>query len=160
VNPAMDDDELMAEVRAAFTTFDAVPEPVLAAGRGAIARRVPAAVPADLIVDSHGALSGRRPGHLPRRAAALRGTSRLLTFKGADLAVEVEVTGTGRDLEIVGRLSPALPAHVRIRHLDGELTARVDRSGHFIVPGVPAGLMSLVFRLPDATSIVTSWVRL
>ena len=141
------DEELMAEVRAALITLEPVPERVLAAARAAIAWREHAA-PADLVADS-------RP-----TAAGLRGTSRLLTFKGADLAVEIEVTRAGPDREIVGRLSPPAPAHVRVRHQDGELPARADRTGHFIVPRVPAGLTSLVFRLPDATSIVTSWVRL
>jgi hypothetical protein len=157
VNPTGSDGELMAEVRAALTAFEPVPEHVLAAARAAIASYEPGATPADLIADSH-ATTGAAIG--AAAAMRLRGASRLLTFEGADLAVEIEVTGAGRDREIVGRLSPPAPAHVRVRHPGGELTARADRTGHFIVPRVPAGLMSLVFRLPDATSIVTSWVRL
>lgn len=148
MNPAMDDDALLAEVRAAVTAADPVPERVLAAGEAAIACRVPAAVPADLVADSRPATAG------------LRGGSRLLTFDGAGLAVEIEVTGDGRDRELTGRLFPPVPAQVRVRHPGGELRARADRTGHFVVPGVPAGLTSLVFRLPDATSIVTSWVHL
>jgi hypothetical protein len=147
---ATGDEELMAEVRAAFAALEPVPERVLAAARAAIAWREPAAAPADLVADSHSRAT----------TAGLRGASRLLTFEGAGLVVEIEVTGAGRDREIVGRLSPPAPAHVRIRRPGGELTARADESGHFIVPRVPAGLMSMVFRLPDATSIVTSWVRL
>ncbi|MBC6462387.1 hypothetical protein [Actinomadura sp. HBU206391] len=141
------EEELMAEVRAAFAALEPLPEGVLAAGRATLAWRMPDATLAELVTDS---LSG---------APGVRGTSRLLTFGGADLEVEVEVSGAGRDLELVGRLSPPAPAQVRVRHLSGELTARVDRTGHFIVSGVPSGLLSLVFRLPDAGSIVTSWVR-
>lgn len=142
-----DDEALMAEVRAAFAAFDPVPAPVLAAGRSALAWREPDAALAELLADSGTGAPG------------VRGTSRLLTFGGVDLAVDVEVNGAGPDRDIVGRLSPPAPALVRVRHPLGELTARADRAGHFIVPGVPAGLVSLVFRLPDATSIVTSWVR-
>jgi hypothetical protein len=141
------DEELMVDVRAAFDAFEPVPERVLAAGRATLARREPGATLAELVADSRSGAPG------------VRGASRLLAFDGAGLAVEVEVSGAGRDVELVGRLSPPAPAHVRVRHPGGELTARVDRAGHFIVPGVPPGLVSLVFRLPDATSIVTSWVR-
>lgn len=146
----------MAEVRAAFAVLDPVPESVLAAAREAISWREPDARQAELVVDSH-AVS---PGGHTQALSGVRGTSRSLTFDGPDLAVEIEVNGTGQDREIVGRLSPPAPAQVRIRHPGGEVTARVDRAGHFLVPGVPAGLVSLVFRLPDTTSIVTSWVRL
>ena len=148
MNPAMDDDELLAEVRAAFSAVDPVPDRVLAAGEAAIAWRVPAAIPIELIADSRPATAG------------LRGGSRLLTFDGAGLTVEIEVTGAGRDRELAGRLRPPAPAQVRVRQPGGELRARADRTGHFVVPRVPTGLTSLVFRLPDATSIVTSWVRL
>jgi hypothetical protein len=141
------DEELMGYVRAAFAAFEPVPERVLAAGRATLAWREPDAALADLVADSRSGAGG------------VRGSSRLLTFDGTDHAVEVEVSGAGRDVELVGRLSPPAPAHVRVRHLGGELTARADAAGHFIVPGVPPGLVSLVFRLPDATRIVTSWVR-
>jgi hypothetical protein len=142
-----DDEALMDEVRAAFLIFDPVPEAVLASGRAAFAWREPDAAQARLVADS-------------TAAAGIRGASRLLTFDGTDLTVQIEVNGRGPDRELVGRLSPPAPAHVRIRHLGGELTARVDPAGHFIAAGVPTGLVSLVFRLPNATSIVTSWVRI
>lgn len=148
MNPAADDDALLADVRAAFDALEPVPEHVLAAARAAFTWREPAAVPVALVADSQAT------------GAGLRGTSRLLTFTGSGLAVEVEVTGAGPDREVVGRLSPPVPAQVRVRHPGGELRARVDRTGHFVVPSVPTGLMSLVFRLPDASSIITSWVRL
>ncbi|MCW2903256.1 MAG: hypothetical protein JWO67_5521 [Streptosporangiaceae bacterium] len=141
------DEELMDEVRAAFAALDPVPALVLAAGREAIRWREPDAALAVLAGESRTGVAG------------VRGASHLLTFEGGHLVVEIEVNGTGADRELVGRLSPPAPAHVRVRHFGGELTARVDRAGHFIVSGVPSGLVSLVFRLPNASSIVTSWVR-
>jgi hypothetical protein len=142
------DEELMAQVREAFGALEPVPADVLAAGRAAFAFQEPGAALADLTGD-HGAA-----------AAGVRSGSRLLTFAGPDVEVEIEVTGSGADRELVGRLAPPGPAHIRVRHPDGELAARADRTGHFAVSAVPTGLISLVFRLPDATSIVTSWVRL
>jgi hypothetical protein len=144
----MTDEELMAAVQQAFAELDPVPAEVLAAGRAAFDCREPGAALADLTAD-HGAA-----------AAGVRSGARLLTFAGPDAEVEIEVTGSGADREIAGRLEPPGPARIRVRHPDGEVVARADRTGHFAVSAVPAGLVSLVFRLPDATSIVTSWVRL
>lgn len=142
----MTDEELMTEVRAAFAVLDPVPEAVLSAAREALSWRNPNAALLELVADA-------------RAAAGARGTSRLLSFGGADLAVDIEVSAEGTARELVGRLSPPAPAHVRVRHAGGELTCRAEPTGHFIVTDVPAGLVSLVFRLPDATAIVTSWVR-
>jgi hypothetical protein len=142
------DEELMARVREVFGALEPVPVEVFAAGRAAFAHREPGAALADLTGDHEAAAAGVRSG------------SRLLTFAGPDAEVEIEVTGSGTDREISGRLAPPGPARIRVRHSDGELAALADRTGHFAVSAVPAGLISLVFRLPDATSIVTSWVRL
>jgi hypothetical protein len=143
-----EEEELLARVREAFVQLEPVPAEVLATGRAAFACREPGAALADLTGDHDAAAAGVRSG------------SRLLTFAGPDAEVEIEVTGSGADREIAGRLAPAGPARIRVRHPDGELAARADRTGHFAVSAVPAGLISLVFLLPDATSIVTSWVRL
>jgi hypothetical protein len=142
------DEELMARVQEAFAELEPVPAEALAAGRAAFACREPGATLADLTADHDAA------------AAGVRSSSRLLTFAGPDAEVEIEVTGSGADREIAGRLVPPCPARIRVRHPDGEVATRADRTGHFAVSAVPAGLVSLVFRLPDATSIVTSWVRL
>ncbi|MFC4052267.1 hypothetical protein ACFOY4_21500 [Actinomadura syzygii] len=151
----MNDDELMAGVRGAFETLDPVPDEVLAAARAAFALRVPSATLAELSHDRAG-----------QTAAGVRGTAgRVLTFACPDgtVEVEVEVAAHGRDRELTGRLVPPSAALVRVRHLelppDG-ITARAESAGLFCLPGVPAGLASLVFHLDDGTSIVTSWVRL
>lgn len=145
----MTDDELMATVRATFQAYEPVPVPVLAAASAAFRWRDAEASLARLTDDSR------------RLPAGLRGgASRLLTFSGTDLSVEIEVTGAGRAREIAGQLLPPVPAQVWARHPDGELTTRADAVGQFVVSDVPPGLVSLLFQLPDATSIVTSWIRL
>ncbi|KAB2346495.1 hypothetical protein [Actinomadura rudentiformis] len=150
----MNEDELLVRLRAAFQALDPIPEDVLAAGRSAITWRRPDAALAEL-ADDH-----NRP--LP---AGVRGvTTRLLTFAGTELSVEIEVTGTERsNRELTGRLVPACDAHVRVRHLTyahDVLSTRTDKAGQFVLPRVPEGLVSLEFHLSDATSVVTSWVRL
>ncbi|MFI0448635.1 hypothetical protein [Actinomadura sp. 6N118] len=150
----MNEDKLLAALRAAFQALDPIPEDVLAAGRSAITWRRSDAALVEL-ADDH-----NRP--LP---TGVRGvTTRLLTFAGTELSVEIEVTGTDRATrELTGRLVPACGAHVRVRHLTHAhevLSARTDKAGQFVLPQVPEGLVSLEFRLSDATSVVTSWVRL
>jgi hypothetical protein len=47
-----------------------------------------------------------------------------------------------------------------VRHSGGELLSHTDAAGQFVAGGVPRGPVSLIFRLPDGVSVVTSWVRL
>ena len=147
-----DDEILLARLRDAFAAVDPIPEDVRAAARAAFGWHRPGTALAELTADSaEGAPAGiRGPGE---------DGPRLLVFTGPDVAVEIEVTGDGAEREIVGRLAPPAPADIAVRHASGEVAARTDPAGHFVVPVVPAGPVSLVFLLTDATSIVTSWVR-
>ena len=146
----MNDDELMAGVRDAFTLLDPVPADVLAAGRAALGRRVPAAALAELSLERGGAARGTRGA-----------TARTLTFTCPDATVEVDVAGAGRFREMSGRIVPAA-ASVVVRHRDVRPDppgVRVEPGGLFCLPDVPAGLVSLVFRLDGGATVVTSWVH-
>jgi hypothetical protein len=144
------DAELLKLVRTAFQVYEPLPEGVLADARAAFRRRAAGAALARLTRDG---LDGALP--------ALRGgDARLLTFAGGGLTVEVEVTGAGQVYQLAGQLLPPADARVLVRHTDGELDGRAGPAGQFVVDGVPAGLISLLFRLPDASSVVTSWIRL
>lgn len=149
----MNDDELMAGIRSAFEVLDPVPAEVLAAARAAIAWRTPSALLAEPVQE-----------RAARPAAGVRGgAARVLTFACAAATVEIEVWEHGPEREITGRLVPASPGTVRVRHRDlppDGVTARAETAGMFWVPSVPEGLVSLALRLDDGTSIVTSWVRL
>lgn len=146
-----DDETLLRRIGELYEAIDPVPEQVPAAARAAYGRRRGDAVLVELTADS--------AEHAP---AGIRGPDgpRLLVFTGPEVAVEIEVSGEGTDREIVGRLAPPARAEVAVRHAGGELATRTDGAGHFVVPAVPAGPISLVFQLADASSIVTSWVRL
>jgi hypothetical protein len=141
----MTDDDLLARIRAAFNELDPVPEDTMSAARAAIRWRDPDAALA--------ALTDDLPVPAGVRSSA---PARLLTFTGPGVTVELEVTRHA----LTGRLTPPATARIHLRHPGGELTTRADRTGRFTLPAVPPGLVSLVFHLPDATSIVTSWVRL
>lgn len=149
----MNDDELMSGVRDAFEALDPVPADVLAAARASIAWRTPSAELAELAHD-----------RAVRAAAGVRGAAgRTLTFACPGRAVEIEVAEHGREREITGRLVPSAAAVVQVRHRDlppDGITAHAEPAGLFRVPRVPQGVVSLVFRLEDGSSIVTSWIRL
>lgn len=148
----MNDEELMAGARAAFDVLDPVPEGVLAAARSALAWRTPAAELAEL----------RRDGAVRPAAGVRGGSGRSLAFGCPRSAVEIEVTGDGRHREITGRLVPPASAEIVVRHGGdpaGRPAGRTGPGGMFCLPHVPEGLVSLLFRLPDGSSVVTSWVR-
>lgn len=135
------DDELCALLRGLFPP---VSEHVLALGQAAYSSFQPGAALATLTSESI------------TTPAGVRGAgSRLLTFSGARISVEIEVCGR----EIVGQLAPPSPAEVILRSPGGEHGTRTDEAGAFALSGVPTGPVSLLFRLADATSVVTSWVR-
>ncbi|HEY0542884.1 MAG TPA: hypothetical protein VGD53_31290 [Actinoallomurus sp.] len=135
------DDELTGVLRACLTP---VPERVLALGQAAFAWFEPTAALATLTSETRGTPAG------------VRGSgTRLLTFSGARVSVEVEVCGQ----EIVGHLLPASAAEVILRSPAGERGTHTDEAGSFALSEVPAGVVGLLFRLTDATSVVTSWIR-
>jgi hypothetical protein len=135
------DDELCALLRGLFPP---VSDRVLALGQTAYSWFEPAAALAPLTSETIATPSGVRGDG-----------SRLLTFSGPRVSVEIEV----RDREIVGQLAPPSAAEVILRSPGGERGTRTDEAGSFALSGVPAGVVSLLFRLTDATSVVTSWIR-
>lgn len=137
----MTDEELIERLR---TAFPPVPGHLLAVGLAAFDWLVPDATLATVAYDAADTPAGVRGGE-----------PRTLTFAGPDVRVEIEVCGR----EIVGQLAPAADAEVILRSPAGERGTRTDESGGFVLPQVPAGLVSLLFRPADGTSIVTSWIH-
>jgi hypothetical protein len=137
----VNDDDLADRLR---EEFPPVPEHLLRLGHEAFRWYEPDATLASLGAEADGAPPGVRGGG-----------ARRLTFSAPRVGVEIEVCGR----EIVGRLSPPSAADVVLRSPAGECNARTDESGGFALFGVPAGPVSLLFRFGDATSVVTSWIR-
>lgn len=146
----MNEQEILTAVRAVFDAVDPAPPDVLAGARAAFRWRDPGAALLELVGDA-----------LPERTGLRRGGGpRLLSFTGGDVSVQIEVAEETGGRRVVGRLLPPAAASVRVRHPGGELPSRTDAAGQFVVDGVPGGPVSLLFRLPDGVSVVTSWVRL
>lgn len=146
-------DDLLARVRVAYQALDPVPAEVLATARSALTWRVPGAELAEPAPADAGPPAALRGGEGPRA----------LTFAASRTVIELEIDGPGHGGGIAGRLAPPMPAEVRVRHLalvPEQPRARADQAGHFALPALPEGLVSLAFLLPDGSSIVTSWIRL
>jgi hypothetical protein len=137
----VNDDELIRRLTGAFPP---VPERTLALGHAAFAWYVPGATLASVTSDSAETPPGVRGG-----------SPRTLTFGGPGVSVEIEVCGR----EIVGQLMPPAGAEVILRSPGGERGTRTDDAGGFVLLDVPSGPVSLLFRLGDATSVVTSWIH-
>ncbi|WP_326645181.1 hypothetical protein OG884_12380 [Streptosporangium sp. NBC_01755] len=144
----MSDDVLEAELRRAVELFDPVPSDLLQLAVEAYALRMLDAELAELAFDS---LSE------PSRVRG-EGQPRLLTFQGAGLTVDLEVTVTAGGGRVVGQLMPPRPAEVELlgHH---PVALAVDELGRFVHDDVPAGPFSLRCHLAGAT-VVTEWITL
>jgi hypothetical protein len=142
----MSDDALEAELRRAVELFDPVPSDLLQTAVEAYALRALDAELAELVFDS---LSG------PSRVRGDR-APRMLTFQGAELTVDLEVTVTAGGGRVVGQLMPPGPAEVEVlgHH---PVTLATDELGRFVYDDVPAGPFSLRCHLAGAT-VVTEWI--
>jgi hypothetical protein len=160
-----DDERLLDELRGMFERTDPVPPWLTeAAKRSFDLRRIDAEL-AELVRDS--ALEDLAPEAVP---AGVRGESepRSLTFDADGLVVELELTGDGRRLRLVGQLVPPSAARVEVRTQpapapgDGTEPASVvveaDDSGLFTVGGLEPGLLSLTCHRPGQPSVTTDWV--
>lgn len=148
--PSMNDEQLLAELRAALADADPVPESVSEAAKAAYEWRTIDAELAELSYDSlldDKELAGVRSGG---------DAARMLTFDSADMTVEIAVE-RGR---IIGQLVPPQPGTVEVRYAGGSITIEADAIGRFACDAVPRGPFSLRCIGSSATPIVTDWIVL
>jgi len=144
------DDELMRDVGQALRT-EPVEERILVAARAAFTWRT-----MDAELDLIGVLYD---SHLDE-AALVRGNSpgapRTLVFHGDDLGVEIEVSDTG----IEGQLIPPGPGEVSLLTADGtHATVTADEVGCFTFPAPPRGPIRLDCAL-ESHRFVTEWITI
>lgn len=150
-----EDDELVAELRTLFEATDPVPGHVVEAAEASLTWRTIDAELAELVADSAEApLVGVRSHPSPTG-------SRLLTFEGNGLVVEVEVNTLGDTRRLLGQLVPPRAAEVEVRWPGGSIVDSTDEVGHFSADAIPGGPVSLVCRFTDTgTSVATSWISI
>ena len=85
--------------------------------------------------------------------------TRLLTFETPDLAIEIEVSGTGRFRRVLGQLEPPGPAVIEIRQPSTPRSRRVDADerGRFVIERVEPGPVSLTCHRAGGRPVSTEW---
>jgi hypothetical protein len=153
VTDSVDPSELDALQELLATALDAVeplPEHVLEGARAAFSWRTIDAELAELAFDSATSSAGVRSG----------GTERELTFRSAELEIELLVAGTD-ELRLMGQLVPPGEATVELRTQSGTQEAVSDRLGQFRFEAAVEGPAQLVVRRAgSAETIHTDWVVL
>ena len=149
------DEALLDELRRVMSQIDPVPQHVTAAAEVAYDWRTVDDELAELLYDSSAepALAGVRA----------EGRSRVLSFGGERVRVELEVSGTGSDRTLTGQLDPAGAAKIEIRHTDHTTTVAADARGRFIAFAIPPGSVSLrcILDLPGRPrALATPWLPL
>lgn len=136
--------------RLAAVLDDPPPPDVLASARAAYSWR---SLEAELLPGPRGAPDDSQ--------LVLRGASgsRLETFRGGGVLVELEVGADGEDRHLVGRVEPGDAVVVLLRP-DGAVRPLVlDALGRFVADGLAAGPVALRLRLGDRT-VRTGWLVL
>ncbi|HLU74375.1 MAG TPA: hypothetical protein VKZ82_19495 [Nonomuraea sp.] len=144
----MDDDfALENELRAIANLLDPVPTELFEDAMVAFRMRALDAELALLAFDSWDAHAATRV-----RGA---GVPRLLTFRAAEVELELEVSGP----RLLGRLLPAEETDVRVQRRDGEHLVRSDALGRFAADSLTPGPLRLHVVPRAGTPVVTSWIR-
>ena len=139
-------DQLERDLRTAAAQVDPVPERLVQGAITAYAWRTVDADLAELVFDSlaESAVGVLRGGDQPR----------LVTFRTADLTVELELQG---DQRLVGRVEPAGPSEVGIQQGPRTVTVRADQLGRFATSDLRRGALRLHIRTPQR-AVVTDWI--
>ena len=148
-NPS--DEQLLEELGAALAEADPVPDHVLAAAKAGYTWRTIDAELAELAFDS-----------LVDELAGVRseGGDRQLTFRSADLEIEVIVRGAA-ERTLIGQLVPPQPGAVELVAADESRRFDVGPDGTFTIADLPARPLRLRCSLAEGETIVTTpWLTL
>lgn len=140
----MNDDDLVAELRAALTP-DPVPVAVVDAVRASLTWRSVDEELAELLSDSADlALTG------------VRGTGdRRLSFEAPQLVIEFVLVPGPRGSRLEGQLAPPGPARIEVRHGTELTEIEADDHGRFLLDGVRNGPLALRVLRGDDTPVRT-----
>ncbi|MDQ7909299.1 hypothetical protein RB614_32740 [Phytohabitans sp. ZYX-F-186] len=150
-----DDDALMAELRRIAAEVDPVPPGVLEAARAAIATRHLDHELAELVADSADAGSGLLFEAVRGPGAA---ESRLLTFDGGGVQVDVDLEPAGSGLRLIGQFTGPVTECGVERGDGGSVEVDVDELGRFVADGVPPGPIRLRYRSEIGQLVRTAWL--
>jgi hypothetical protein len=164
----MDDNELVARLRRIASEVDPVPGWVTSAAQAALSTRDLDGELAVLLGDSaagdddvpvlHGSATGQAFEPV-RNDAADAYRSRMLTFAGGGIQVDLEVSGHGDQLTVIGQVAGAAFEGCAIEQgSTGWRTLELDSLGRFLVHGVKGGPVRVRCQLAAGTRVTTTWV--
>ena len=139
---------------------DPVPDEVFAAARAAIITRELDAELAALVADS-AAMEDELRFDPVRTASTEAADSRLLSFDGGGVRVELEVSGQADQLMVVGQVIGAADRGCVLEQADGRVhEVELDSLGRFLITGVTSGPARLRCRSASGGRVSTHWVWL
>lgn len=155
------DDELIGALRRVAAEADPVPDDVIAAARAALGTRDLDAELAVLVADSASAAGGAELAFEPVRTAAEPvPDSRLLTFRGGGIELDVEVSGQGPVVDLVGQLTGGTAGECVLEHPGGRYPLDPDPLGRFLITGVRRGPARIRCRTVTGAPVLTAWVTI
>jgi hypothetical protein len=156
-----EDDALEAELRRIAAVVDPVPSDVRTAALAAFGTRDLDRRLAELIADS--ALTGADEQFETVRTWTGDGpaNSRLLSFAGGEVQVDLEVSAHGDRLDVIGQFTGSSHVDCALEYADGErFPLDVDGLGRFVITGVRPGAVRAHCQSTDGGAVVTAWVTL
>jgi hypothetical protein len=139
---------------------DPVPDEVFAAARAAIITRELDAELAALVADS-AAMEDELRFDPVRTASTEAADTRLLSFDGGGVRVELEVSGPADQLMVVGQVTGAADRGCVLEQADGRVhDVELDSLGRFLITGVTSGPARLRCRSASGGRVSTHWVWL
>jgi len=156
------DDDLMAHLRRVAAEADPVPEVVLLAARAAIGSRDLDAELATLVGDS-----ATEPGSDPARFQAVRAAGgaaaqadRMLSFAGAGVHLDLEITRSGGRINLTGQIHGAPTQGCVLEYWGGPArTLELDELGRFLLAGAERGTVRLRLTAAGGGRVLTPWVN-
>jgi hypothetical protein len=150
----------LENLRRIVSDVDPVPDEVFAAARAAIITRELDAELAALVADS-AAVEDELRFDPVRTASTEVADTRLLSFDGGGVRVELEVSGQADQLMVVGQLIGAADRGCILEQADGRVhDVEVDSLGRFLISGVTSGPARMRCRAASGARVTTHWVWL
>src|SRR5262245_17128210 len=154
------DDALLDRLRRVVAEADPMPVEVLLAAEAAFTTRDLDGELAVLVADSADALSDL--AFEPVRAGTPgSGASRLLSFAGGGVQIDLEVNEHGDRLDLFGQFTGASPDGCVLEHATaGPRPLDVDSLGRFIISDARRGPMRARCRSATGARVLTAWVSI
>lgn len=159
--PDVPDDQIQSRLGRVAAEVDPVPYDLVQAVRATIGTRDLDAELAVLVGDSTDDGTMVASGFEAVRAApAGVGSGRLLSFVGAGVQVDLEISRVGDQLDLVGQVVGALDQDCSLEQPQATRVVELDSLGRFLVSAVAGGPVRIRCRSARGAWVRTAWVTI